>query len=212
MKRDSLFYKLSYRFGSPHWDTDEPRAELEEIIAGRPPGRALDLGCGTGSNAVYLAKQGWEAVGIDFVPSAIARAKERALAIRARANFVTGDVTDLRQAGVVGTFDLVIDIGCYHTIPARLRAAYEAQVAGVARSGAEFYLAGISHPPASWRLLGARGVDTTELTGRFSADFDLADERPLGTIGRASNFVLYHMVRKPTRMLDPTNGSQGSCA
>jgi hypothetical protein len=125
---------------------------------------------------------------------------------------VTGDVTDLRQAGVVGTFDLVIDIGCYHTIPARLRAAYEAQVAGVARSGAEFYLAGISHPPASWRLLGARGVDTTELTGRFSADFDLADERPLGTIGRASNFVLCHMVRKPTRMLDPTNGSQGSCA
>ena len=212
MKRDSLFYKLSYRFGSPHWDTGEPRAELEEISAGRPPGRALDLGCGTGSNAVYLAEQGWDVVGIDFVPSAIARAKERALAMGAHASFVAGDVTDLRQAGVLGAFDLVIDIGCYHTIPAHLRPAYEAEVAGVARSGAEFYLAGISHPPASWRLLGARGVDSTELTERFSADFDLTDERPLGTIGRASNFVLYHMVRKPTRMLDPTNGSQGSSA
>ena len=90
----------------------------------------------------------------------------------------------------------MMDIGCYHAIPARLRDAYAAEVAAVARPGADFYLAGIADPPATWRLLGAQGVSAAELRRRFGADFDLADERTAGPAGRVPHFVLYHLVRK----------------
>jgi hypothetical protein len=141
---------------------------------------------------------------VDFVPEAIATARSRAAACRSSARFVLGDVARLRQAGVSGDFDLVIDIGCYHAIPAGLRDAYAAEVGAVTRPGAELYLAGISKPPASWRLLGARGLSADDLRRRFGADFDLADERTVGPVGRAGNFVFYHLVRRhPSRPGDP---------
>jgi SAM-dependent methyltransferase len=202
MKLDSLFYRFAYRFGKPGWDTEEPRPELEEVIRDRPPGRALDLGCGPGRDAIALARHGWEVVGVDFAPQAIARAKERAVKAASSASFVVGDVTRLSEIGVDGPFDLVIDVGCYHTIPAERRDSYAAEVAAVARPGGDLYLAGISDPPATWRLLGAKGLSAPELRGRFGANFDLADERAAGPMGRASKFVLYHLVRKGNRVAD----------
>jgi SAM-dependent methyltransferase len=196
MRPDLFFYRLAYRFGRPRWDSIEPRPELEGLLQGLRPGRALDLGCGTGTDAIYLAKQSWEVVGVDFVPEAIATARTRARAAGSAARFVAGDVTRLRQAGVGGPFDLMIDIGCYHAIPACRRDVYAVEVAAVARPGADFYLAGIADPPATWRLLGARGVSAGELRRRFGTDFDLADERTAGPVGRVAHFVLYHLVRK----------------
>jgi SAM-dependent methyltransferase len=193
MRIDLFFYRLAYRSGRPRWDSTLPRPELTRLLQGRPPGRALDLGCGTGTDAIYLARLGWEVAGVDFVPEATATARTRAAG--SAASFVTGDVTRLRQAGVAGPFDLIIDIGCYHAIPAARRDAYAAEVAAVARPGADFYLAGIADPPATWRLLGARGVSAAELRRRFGADFNLADEQAAGPAGRASHFVLYHLVR-----------------
>ncbi len=195
MRLDSLFYRLAYRFGRPRWDTADPRPELTELVSGHQPGRALDLGCGTGTDAIYLANQGWEVTGVDFVPEAIATAQTRARAAGSAASFVAGDVTRLRQAGISGPFDLLLDIGCYHAVPAGLRDAYAAEAAAVARPGADLYLAGISDPPATWRLLGAHGVSAAELRHRFGADFDLVDERTAGLVGRAAHFVLYHLVR-----------------
>ncbi len=202
MRLDSTFYRLAYSFGKPRWDTAEPRPELKELVDGHRPGRALDLGCGTGDNAIFLAKQGWEVVGIDFVPKAIETAKARARSAGSSASFVVGDVAHLRQAGVSGSFDLMLDIGCYHAIPAGLRDGYATEVAAVARPGADFYLAGISDPPAAWRLLGAQGLSAAELRARFGADFDLADERAVGPMGRVSQFVLYYLVRKPATLND----------
>ena len=63
MRIDSLFYRLAYRSGTPRWDSTEPRPEL---VKGRAPGRALDIGCGTGSDVLYLASLGWDATGVDF--------------------------------------------------------------------------------------------------------------------------------------------------
>ena len=196
MRIDSLFYRLAYRSGRPRWDNTEPRPELTELTRARPPGRALDLGCGTGTDAIYLAGQGWEAVGVDFVPEAIATARSRAAASGSSASFAVGDITRLREAGIRGDFDLVIDIGCYHAIPTRLRDSYATEVAAVTRPGADLYLAGISDPPATWRLIGARGVSADDLRRRFGADFSLADEQAAGPVGRAGSLVLYHLIRK----------------
>ncbi len=195
MRRNSLFYRFAYRFGTPRWDSPEHRPELEELARNHRSGRALDIGCGTGSDALYLASQGWDVVGVDFVPQAIASARGRALARGSTARFVAGDASRLREAGIAGPFDLIVDIGCYHSIPDRFRDAYATEVAAVARTGADFYLAGIDDPPVSWRLLGARGVDAVELRRRFGEDFDLVEERSASGAGRVSRFVLYRLIR-----------------
>jgi len=192
MRIDSLFYRLAYRSGTPRWDSTEPRPEL---VKGRAPGRALDIGSGTGSDVLYLASLGWDATGVDFVPRAIAAARSRAAASGSPAGFTVGDVTRLREAGVSGQFDLVIDIGCYHAIPASHRDAYREEVAAVTRPGGDLYLAGVTDPPATWRLLGARGLGADDLRRQFGPDFELADEQTAGRIGRAGTFVFYHLVR-----------------
>jgi cyclopropane fatty-acyl-phospholipid synthase-like methyltransferase len=133
---------------------------------------------------------------VDFVPRAIATARSRAAASGSPASFTVGDVTRLREAGVRGLFDLVIDIGCYHAIPASHRDAYRDEVAAVTRPGGDLYLAGVTDPPAAWRLLGAPGLGAGDLRRRFGPDFELADEQTAGRIGRAGTFVLYHLVRK----------------
>ncbi len=78
---------------------------------------------------------------------------------------------------------------CYHGVPSRRRYSYVTEVAAVTRPGGDLYLAGICDPPASWRLVGARGVDADDLRRRFGADFDLVGEQ------KAGRFVLYHLVR-----------------
>ena len=196
MRLDSLSYRFIYRRGAPHWDSPVHRPELEALVRGHRPGRALDLGCGTGSDALYLAAQGWEVVGLDFVPTAIETARTRAQSGGSRARFVTGDATRLGETGVAGPFDLVLDMGCFHAIPDRLRDGYAAGVAAVTRSGADFWLAGVANAPATWRLLGAHGVAPAELHRRFGGSFDLVEEREAGPVGRLRGFTLYHLARR----------------
>jgi SAM-dependent methyltransferase len=194
MRLDAIFYRLAYRSGRPRWDTGKPRPELRDLVG--TGGRALDLGCGTGTDAIFLAQHGCQVVGVDFVPEAIATANERAHDVGASATFVLGDVTRLRALGVRGPFDLVIDIGCFHGIPAGRRDAYVAEVAAVTRPGADFYLAGVAQPPATWRLLGASGITEEEVRRRFGDQFELKDAVAAGGTGRAAAFVRFHLMRR----------------
>ena len=138
-------YDLLYRFGAP-WD-GPPRAELVQLVeagvltpARFPPGRALDLGCGTGANLRYLARHGFEATGIDFSPVALRVARERAAA-EAPGNtirFIQGDLTAPRIPGVEGPFDLLIDYGTLDDLDPAGRHAMASLVASLARPGAAF--------------------------------------------------------------------------
>ena len=138
--------------------------ELVRYVAAHPPGRALDLGCGTGTNVVYLAQHGWEAVGVDFAGRAIAKARRRARGARVEATFVVGDVTRL---AVVGPFDLALDIGCLHSVPVGGRAGYAAGLAAVMRSGGTYLL--YAFAPGG----PAFGLTREDLRATFADAFDV---------------------------------------
>ena len=123
--------------GRPPWDTGITPPEVERFVASHPPGRALDLGCGTGTNVVYLARHGWSAVGVDFAGRAIAKARRRARDAGVSCTFVTGDVAAL---DVSGPFDLALDIGCLHSMPVAARAGYATGLARVVRPGGTYLL------------------------------------------------------------------------
>src|SRR5262249_28326532 len=73
-----LLYEIAYRVGFVPWDTGAPPAELVAAVEGPnrlAPGRALDLGCGTGTNVVYLCRHGWQVTGVDMVGRALSLAR-----------------------------------------------------------------------------------------------------------------------------------------
>lgn len=108
------FFHLQYLFFDPPWDTGITPPELMDFIEHHSPGRALDLGCGTGTNALTLARHGWLVRGVDFVPRAIraARRKVRRAGYGDQVEFQVADV--LRLKIPENTYDLVLDIGCFH--------------------------------------------------------------------------------------------------
>ncbi len=119
----SLAYRILYAVGFTPWEQmAEPQiarqitglfAREEEGL--EPPyGRALDLGCGSGIWTVALAQRGWKVTGVDFVPKALRRARERAEQAEVEVELLEGDVTKLDAAGVGSGFRLLVDFGCFH--------------------------------------------------------------------------------------------------
>jgi SAM-dependent methyltransferase len=133
------------------WDTDTPAPELVEFVRGRDraPGRALDIGCGTGTHALWLADQGFDVLGIDIARRAIERARARAAAARpdGRIRFEVLDVLTSLPEG--GPFDLVFDRGVFHVFDSpEDRTRFAAQVARcLAPSGAWLSLIGSTEGP-----------------------------------------------------------------
>jgi SAM-dependent methyltransferase len=132
-----ISYAFMY-FRRPPWDTGISPPELMEHIANHPPGRALDLGCGTGTNALTLAQHGWQVTGVDFIPSAIQQARRKALQAGIVVDFRLDDVT--RLSGINGPFDLALDMGCYHSLAPAGRPAYLRNLERLLAPGGTFLL------------------------------------------------------------------------
>jgi cyclopropane fatty-acyl-phospholipid synthase-like methyltransferase len=109
-------------FGKPRWDTRVSPPELLDFIQQHPPGKALDLGCGRGTNAITLAQNGWQVTGVDFVNSAIRKARQEANLAGVQVEFITRDVTRLDLLN--HTYDLILDIGCLHSLPPESKPIY----------------------------------------------------------------------------------------
>jgi SAM-dependent methyltransferase len=164
-------YRAAYLLGLKIWDRGVPLADLVELVEGPPPlpaGRALDIGCGTGTDTIYLAGRGWDVTGVDMVPRALRVARRRAAAAGVAPRLVEGDVTRLAEFGVGGGHTLLFDFGCFHTLPPDRRGAYVESVSAAAAPGAAFLLYGFARPP---RLAPMRaGVSDGEVRERFGGD------------------------------------------
>lgn len=138
----------AYEGGNPPWDTKITPPELVAEVEGpqkRTPGRALDLGCGTGTNSLYLASHGWNVTGIDFIPSAIEQAREKqygAGQLSGNIHFLVGDVTQLEALRLESGYTLLFDLGCLHSLEESARGRYARGIVRLAAPGALFLLYG----------------------------------------------------------------------
>jgi SAM-dependent methyltransferase len=168
------FYERAYRSGtSARWDTGVTPPEVVSALDRLEPGRALDLGCGTGTNVIYLVQHGWFATGVDFSAHAIESARRKSEWVSG-ATFYEGDVTRLSELGIDGPFDFVLDIGCYHGIPRNRQEAYAHGVARVTRPGALLLMFAFGSGPVWLRhLFGGRRTREPEIRRRFGGAFEL---------------------------------------
>ncbi len=150
--------------GRPPWDIAGPQPAFVALEnAGEIQGSVLDVGCGTGEIALYLASRGHEVVGLDFVPVAIERAKAKARERGSNATFLVGDALKLDELG--RSFDSAVDSGLFHTFGDADRSRYVAGLAHVVRPGGVFHLLCFSdqEPPGN----GPRRVTQAEIRAAF---------------------------------------------
>jgi SAM-dependent methyltransferase len=106
-----------YVIADTPWDTGLPSTELQRLIVEDKiqPCTAIELGCGTGTNAVWLAGLGFEVTALDFSPTAIDLARQKKARAAARVRFLTADVLDPPE-DIGGPYRFIFDRGCYHVV------------------------------------------------------------------------------------------------
>jgi SAM-dependent methyltransferase len=153
------------------WFSPGPYPWIAEAVENRwltPPDRVLDVGCGAGSNVLWLARRGFQATGVDLAPSAIAAAELRRKRSRISATFRVADALALPFRK--GAFEGVLDVGCFHTLPIPLRPVYAAEVARVLRRKGTFLLSWVAREER--RMFGpAHRPSVLEIAETFEKDF-----------------------------------------
>jgi SAM-dependent methyltransferase len=186
----SWFYTIAYWVGFRPWETAASR-EADRISAlfdreesGRQPpyGPALDLGCGTGMQAVELARRGWQVTGVEVVPKALPAARERARQAGVEVRLIQGDVTALGAAGIGSGFRFVLDFGLFHGLNDAPREAMGHEVTAVTAPGATMLMiawapgrrgplprgaarADIEAAFPPWRIIGEDAIPASVLPG-----------------------------------------------
>src|SRR5574340_433782 len=149
-----ILFDIRYLFRPP-WDTRISPPELLDYIGSHRTGTALDLGCGTGTNVLTLAAAGWNTSGVDFSRLAICLARRRLRQSGLRARLMAADVT--RPLPLAETYDLVLDIGCFHML--RDRDAYMKNLMRLMAIGGHWLMYGFLAEPASPTPMGVTDQD-----------------------------------------------------
>ena len=192
----SFFFRAAYLVGFKPWDSGVPPPQLVAVVEGSdalPPQKALDLGCGTGTNSIYMARHGWDVTGIDFVPRAVAVAKRKAAEAQASPRLMVGDVTRLTDLGIGTDYSLLLDLGCFHSIPDADRDAYVRGVTALARAGATLLLFAFVRGDGRASRIGPRGLAPAEVAERFGGGWNVdAEDRGGPMFGSAAYWYTLH--------------------
>lgn len=173
---DPTRWNERYEKGETPWETGQPSSELQRVLAEAavPPGRALELGCGTGTSAVWLAQQGFDVTAIDLSPPAIERARRRADEAGVHVRFLVADVLS-PPAELAGPFDFFFDRGCYHVVRREDGRGYMATLRRLTRPGTVgLVLTGNAREP---RDPGPPVVSEEQLRAEWGTDFEFVQLR-----------------------------------
>ena len=187
--RHTLF-RVFYRLGFTPWDGHPIATSLQSLVETLTPGRALDVGCGTGDTSIYLAQRGWKVTGVDFVARAVEKARAKASAANVAVDFREADATRLTAEGVGAGFDLIVDNGCLHGMSDDDRGSYVREVTDAAARGARLLLVAFT-PGGSFAV---PGIALDDIVRRFTPAWTLEST---GDESWAKNLRHYLLRRAP---------------
>jgi SAM-dependent methyltransferase len=168
-------FEASYRGGDAPWDIGRPQAEIVALAeAGLVVGSVLDIGCGTGENALYLAGRGHAVFGLDGSATAIERARQKAAERKLPVQFHAWDALELGR--LRKSFETVIDVGLFHVFSNPERRRYAQSLAEVTASGSDLFILcwSTEEPPGP----GPRRIDEYEIGDAFRSLFATMEVRP----------------------------------
>ena len=165
------FWDDAYR-ATPPWDIGRPQPAFVELVRNGElsPGSVLDIGCGTGENAIFLAQNGFLVTGIDLVRDAIRTAKAKAAERKVKVDFRVGNALSIESGE--DEFDNVVDSGLFHTFSDKERLVFAQETARVLRKGGSYFMMCFSDKePTDWG--GPRRVTRREIRETFSRFFKI---------------------------------------
>ncbi|MGC3969617.1 MAG: class I SAM-dependent methyltransferase [Pirellulales bacterium] len=159
-------WQQSYEQGTTPWDSGLVDPALKAVIESKAvsPCKTLEVGCGTGTNAVYLAKAGFEVTAADFAPLAIEKARRKAAEAGAAIEFQVADLAELKVPPA--SVEFLFDRGCYHCLRREGRLSdYQKAVKQLMRPGGRLLvLCGSTDSPHEF---GPPKVSAAEVCGDF---------------------------------------------
>ena len=194
-------FSVMYRLGLTPWerrDVEQTWGSLLDASDAPTTGRALDVGCGSGRDAVHLAKRGWQVTAVDFVEAALASARARAEQEGVEVTWIQGDVGRLGELGLEPRYHLLYDFGCMHLLRDAARRGEARGLTQLAAPNATLLLLAFK---AGRRILLPRGMSEDELIRLLGETWELQDRqsqvsddmpRPI----RRAEPTLYRLVRR----------------
>ena len=152
----------------PGWDVGRPCSHLVKAVEDKTfkPGRAIVFGCGSGTNAIYLASKGFEVTGVDVAPTALAIAAEKARKANVKVDWVLADVAALPK---LRPYDLIFDRGCYHHICQYDSPGYVETLRRLSRAGTRALI--LAGSPADGNRGGPPRIKEETIRNDFTAAF-----------------------------------------
>jgi SAM-dependent methyltransferase len=169
------FFNEAYR-GVPPWDIGRPQGAFVKLAEeGKVKGDVIDVGCGTGENAIMFASKGHKVLGVDSSPLAIEKAKAKANQRKSPAEFFVANALDLASIG--RKFDAAIDCGLFHVFSDLERVSFAKSLWGVLNPGGAYFMLCFSdREPSDWG--GPRRVTKEEIQKTFSSHWRVDWIRP----------------------------------
>jgi 2-polyprenyl-3-methyl-5-hydroxy-6-metoxy-1,4-benzoquinol methylase len=185
MSSRQRLFRVLYRLGFTPWDGHPMSTTLAALVEGDgalAAGPALDIGCGTGDNSIYLAKHGWRVTGVDYVSKPLEAARAKARAAGVTVDFRQADATQLESSGVGADFTLIVDNGCLHGMSTEDRDGYVRGVGSVIAPGGRLLI--IAFTPGG--SFGVPGISPDEVTGRFADGWTAISSGPESELAKGA--------------------------
>jgi SAM-dependent methyltransferase len=194
----------SYASGQLPWDTGQPEPLLVEFVNsnGISRGPALEVGAGTGTNAIWLAERGFDVLGVDVAPLAVEQAKAKIAGRAISCRFAVSDILVAPPPG--GPFQFVFDRGCFHVFDeAGERERFAAHVAAVLEPGG-LWLSVIGSTEGAPREVGPPRRSAREVVAGIEPSLEIVELRS-ATFHDANAMAWFCVSRKRTFPAQPSS-------